>query len=239
MQLEPPVPLSSYDGGTEMFFDGFDEAQVAAGIAQGRLQEYLDTIGPPGSWACDPQKGTLTMRGKTFAAQMLGSWGRTEWLWSWANPFLNIPFEKTSIARAMRDEQREELVDGMDAFTIPFVDFEGAATPHHIAMQVIARGHADAYYVCQFPESQSVYAIEHGQIVPQWPKLYELQRAITNAMAGEGLHAGVRAIEQGARFLGLTPDRTADRMVVHDGDDVLVVQLDGDAITKINADVKL
>jgi len=236
MSLQPPVPLSSYVGGTEMFWDGFDLAQVAAGIGQGRLAEYLDTIGPPGSFACDPHKGTLVLRGKTFAAQMLGSWGRTEWLWSWANPFLEIPDDKTTIARAMRDEMAG---DGMNAFTIPFVDFEGEAGPHHIAMQVIGQGHAEAYYVCQFPESQTVYAIVKGQVVPQWPKLYELQRAITNAMAGEGLVDGIRAIEQGARFLGLTPDRTAKQLTVRDGSDRLVVELDGDAITKINADVKL
>ena len=236
MTLQPPVPLSSSRGGTEMFWEGFDDAQVAGGVAQGRLQEYLDTIGPPGSWACDPHKGMLVLRGKTFAAQMLGSWGRTEWLWSWANPFLKIPDDKTTIARAMRDEMAG---DGMNAFTIPFVDFEGEAGPHHIAMQVVGHGHADAYYVCQFDESQVVYVIAKGQIVPQWPKLYELQRAITNVMAGEGLKAGIRAIEQGARFLGLTPDRTAKHLVVRDGSDKLVVELDGDAIRKIDADVKL
>jgi hypothetical protein len=231
MQLDPPVPLSSLAGGTDDFLAGFHASQVAAAIAQNRLTETLDAIGPPGAWACDPKAGTLQLRGKTFAAEMLGSFGETEWLWAWANPFLGIPHDKTALSRAARDARIAPFAE------VPFIDLEDAGGPHHIAMQVIGHGFGGAYYVCQFPGSQVVYALV-GDLAPQWPKLYELQRAITSVME-HGLHDGVTAITMGAHYLGLVADRTEKQLVVRDGDDHLVAALDGDAITKLDASVKL
>jgi hypothetical protein len=231
MQLDPPVPLSSIEGGTAQFLAGFHASQVAAAIAQNRLQETLDAIGAPGKWACDPQAGTLQLRGTTFAAEMLGSFGETEWLWAWANPFLAIPESKTTLSRAARDAYIAPM------FAVPFVDLEDAGGPHQIAMQVIGAGFGAAYYICQFPGSQVVYALK-DELAAQWPKLYELQRAITTVLA-TGMQDAVAAITMGADYLGLSADRTATQLVVRDGNDHLVAHLIGDSVTKIDSSVKL
>jgi hypothetical protein len=206
--------------------------QVAGAIAHFRLQETLDKLGPPGQWHCDPIAGTLTLRGHTFAAEMLGTYGRTEWLWAWANSFQNLPEDKTTISREARDEL------GIPVLETPFVDLEGIGGPHQIAMQVIGYGLGAGYYVCAFPESYAVYALLDGEVRPEWPKIYELQRALQAVMM-DGLQDGVMAIMQAARYLGVSTEPTAKALTVYDGDDRLVVHLEGQSITKIDASVKL
>ena len=119
----------------------------------------------------------------------------------------------------------------------PFVDLEGRG-PHEIAMQVVGAGFGDAYYVCEFPGSHVVYALTPGQLEAQWPKLYELQRALTDALSN-GLPNGAASLANAATRMGLAIDRTADRITLRDGEGMLTAQLSGEHITNMTMNTPL
>jgi len=230
VELDPPVAIEDKGALTAARALGV----VAATLRQNRLEDTLNALGPPGQWHCDPHAGTLNLRGRTFAAEMLGSFDGHNWLWSWANPFLRIPDEKTRISRGAREA--DERI-GTSVVATPFVAL-GDLTPHDIAQLVTGYGLADAYYVCQFPGSQVVYALVPGQLTPSWPLLYELQRAVTSALA-DGLANGARALEHAAMQLGLATERSRDSLVVRDGDDHLTAKLADGELRDITSTVTL
>lgn len=235
VSLPRPTLLSSLPGGAAAFITAFETTFVAASIGQTRLRETLETIGPPGAWKADPVAGTLELRGKAFPAELLGTFDGTRWLWAWANPFLQLPDDKTTLSRGARDAA---AALGAPVLGVPFVDLEGQGGPHHVASQVVGNGFGDAYYVCEFPDSTAVYAIAEGEVAPKWPRLYELQRAITEGLA-MGLANPVAALTRAAAVLGLHPERGDQVIVVRDGSDSLTAALDGDRVAKITSTVEI
>jgi hypothetical protein len=161
---------------------------------------------------------------------MLGSFDGENWLWAWGNPFLKIPEDKTTLSRGAR-----ESIGAVGER--PFVDLEGRG-PHEIAMQVMAAGFGDAYYVCEFPGSQIPYALLPGQLAPKWPKLYELQRALTDALE-TGLPHAAESLANAAKRMGLAVDRTAARLLIVDGTNTMTANLDGDHITGVTTNTTL
>lgn len=230
MELDPPTPIEDLDALRSARAIGM----VAATLRQNRLDDTLNAIGPPGQWHCDPHAGTLNLRGRTFAAEMLGSFDGKAWLWAWANPFLRIPDEKTRISRGAREA--DERI-GTAVLATPFVAL-GELGPHDIAPLVTGFGLADAYYVCRFPGSEIVYALVPGQLTPSWPLLYELQRAATDALAA-GLANGARSLEHAAVQLGLPTERSRDSLIVRDGDEQLTAKLVDGELREITSTVTL
>src|SRR6267142_1875510 len=175
MDIGPPVALEALPGGVETFRTARARAFVAAEIGQARLVDVLDAIGPPGMFRCDPYTRTLVLRGRELVAEMLGTFDGEAWLWAWANPFLALPEASTTLSRAMRDARITP------AFTESFVTL-GEHGPHDMALIATGNSFGDAYYIADLEGTRAAYAITPGQLAPAWPKLYELQRALTNSL---------------------------------------------------------
>ena len=131
---------------------------IVASQAQDRLAITLDEIGPPGMASWDPVAGTIVLRGRTFQAEQLGSFDGSSWLWSWANPYLNIPEQHTSIARAMRAAAGRL---GLPAFGAAMIEDDDEALPDMIGGLAIAHGFTEAYFVAN---RSQVYALVAGQL---------------------------------------------------------------------------
>jgi hypothetical protein len=230
VELDPAVPIDDLAA----LHAARSLATVAATLRQNRLDDVLATLGPAGQWHCDPHAGTLRLRGKVFAAEMLGSFDGQAWLWAWANPFLRIPDDKTRISRRAREA--DDRI-GTSVVATPFIAL-GELGPQHIAPLVTGFGFADAYYVCRFPTSDAVYGLVSGQLAPSWPLLYELQRAVADALAG-GLVDGARSLEHAAVQLGLSTERSRDQLLVRDGDEQLVAKLQSGELREITSTVAL
>lgn len=235
VSLPRPTPLSSLPGGTAAFTSAFETTFVAASIGQTRLREALETIGPPTPWKADPIAGTLELRGKTFAAELLGTFDGTSWLWAWANPFLKLPDDRTTLSRGARDAS---AVLGAPVLGVPFVDLEGQGGPHHVAVQVVGNGFGDAYYVCDFPDNTAVYALAEGELPARLPRLHELQRAMTEGLA-TGLANPVAALTRATAVLGLHAERTDGAVIVRDGAHALTAVIEGDRIAKITSTIEI
>lgn len=230
MELDRPVPIDDLAALSAARSLG----TVASTLRQNRLEDTLATLGPPGPWHCDPHAGTLRLRGKTFTAEMLGSFDGRAWLWAWANPFLRIPENKTRISRAAREADERIGTSVVATPLLALGDFDS----HHIASLVTGFGLADAYYVCRFPSSEAVYALVLGQLAPRWPLLYELQRAVTDVLV-DGLVNGARSLEHAAVQLGLSTERSRDRLIVRDGGEHLMATLDGGDLREVTSTVAL
>ena len=96
--------FSEIPGRREAFDRSHAEIGVLASVGQARFSATLDRIGPPGAARWDPIAGEVELRGRTFRAEQLGSFDGRSWLWSWANPHLEIPArEKILIRTVHRD----------------------------------------------------------------------------------------------------------------------------------------
>ena len=72
-QLPDARGFSEIAGGRDAFDRAHAQIAAAASVAQSRLSAALDRIGPPGVARWDPVKGEVELRGRTFRAQMIGS----------------------------------------------------------------------------------------------------------------------------------------------------------------------
>lgn len=201
-------PFSRITGGREAFDRAHAEVSLAAAVAQARLSATLDRIGPPGQTAWDPVAGTVMMRSRTFAAQQLGSFDGQSWLWSWANPHLVIPDEKTALARSLRD-RAEEI--GVPAFAVPMIEARDERLPYMLGAFAIAHGAGEAYYLAN--QSQ-VYMFEPGQLdrTKDTP-LDQLRAAIAAADAQGVAYDLARGLPRVAKQLGIEV-ATEDRAIV-------------------------
>lgn len=145
--------FSELPGGREGFDRAHAEIASVANAAQQRLSDDLDAIGPPGSTRWDPIKGEVELRGRVFRAEQLGSFDGASWLWSWANDHLNIPPEKTTMARRLREKG--------GVFAEPMIAAD-ETLPYMMGDFAIAYCGVEAYWIAN--QSQ-VYVFEPGQLV--------------------------------------------------------------------------
>jgi hypothetical protein len=117
----------------------------------------MPPITPP-TVAWNPHEATLDYRGRTFHAEQLGSFDGRSWLWSWANPFLDLPAEKTTIARRLRDSA-DEL--GIPALAEPHIACTDERLPHRFGTLAVGHGLAESYY---HANQQQVLVVLHGQL---------------------------------------------------------------------------
>jgi hypothetical protein len=149
-------PFSSLPGGREAFDEAHARIAAAAAAAQERLSMALDAIGPPGAARWDPIAGEIELRGKVLRAEQLGSFDGSSWLWSWANPHLEIPEAKTTVARRLRDSK------AVAAFAEPMIQAADERLPYMMGDFAIASSGVDGYWLA---DHSQVYVIKPGQLV--------------------------------------------------------------------------
>lgn len=76
-----------------------EEHVVAAALKEARIE----AIARDGEWSADLDEGTLTVGGRTYAAELLGtqSAGDDTFLWGWEHP--SAPEHRRGLARTVRD----------------------------------------------------------------------------------------------------------------------------------------
>lgn len=219
--LIEPLTLPELDGGPAAWWGAVSDALVLGMVRQHRLDDHLATIGPPGRWRCDPLKGELELRGRVFPAEMVGSWGDGSWLWAWANPFLNIPDARTTRTREAREAAQSLEIA---ALACPHVLAEDV-DPHLYGLVLAGNSYVEAFYVCDFPGSRSVYGVLEP-LPATWPKIRELDRACTAALATGHLRDAAKALAHAAFVLDVGCETTDDGLMLHEAADTLVVTLD-------------
>lgn len=152
-----PTDWTSLAGGRAAFEAAYAEIADLADQRQHRLAAALDELGPPGMAAWDPFQGFVELRGRRFDAQMLGSFDGRTWLWSWANPHLQIPAPLTAYARGLRD--LAPRVSPALAAAMIADDDEGL--PAMFGALAIAHGFGEAFYCAN--ESQ-IYLLAPAQL---------------------------------------------------------------------------
>jgi hypothetical protein len=220
-----PEPFSNIEGGRAAFDRAYAELAVVAALGQARFSATLDRIGPPGQARWDPIAGEIELRGRTFEAQQLGSYDGNSWLWSWANPYLSIPEDKTAVARALRDRAAEV---GIAALGVPAIAVRDESVKYMLGGIAIAHGCCEAYYIAN--ESQ-VYLLAPGQLDrPKDPPIARLRAAI-DAVDTAGVPCDLtRALPFAARALEIECAQEARRLIVRarDSRDELEVHLTSD-----------
>ncbi len=219
--LIDPLSLPELDGGPAAWWGSVSDSLVLGMVRQNRLDDHLATLGAPGRWRCDPLKGELELRGKVFRAEMIGSWGDGSWLWSWANPFLNLPDVRTTQTREARDAAS---VIEIPVLACPHV-FAEDVDPHLYGLVLAGNGYVEAYYVCDFPGSRSVYGLI-DELPATGPKIRELDRACTAALATGHLRDAAKALAHAAFVLDVGCETTDHGIMLHDAGDTLVATLD-------------
>lgn len=185
-------------GGREAFDRAHAEIRPVAEAAQQRLADALDAIGAAGQWGWDPIKGELALRGRVFRAEPLGSFDGATWLWSWANDYLAIPQEKTTMARRLRAKG--------GVFAEPMIAASDETLPYMMGDFAVAYCGAEAYWVAN---GSQVCVFEPGQLVA--PRLRRLASCfVSKALTLDAVRAHLDE-------LGLWPA----------GDGVLEVERDG------------
>ena len=221
MASEPDFkPFSAISGGRAAFDLAYAELSVAAALGQARFSATLDRLGQPGQARWDPVAGEIELRGRTFEAQQLGSFDGNSWLWSWANPYLKIPEDKTAFARVLRDRAKEL---GIAALGVPAIAARDERVPYMFGGLAIAYGAGEAYYLAN--QSQ-VYMLAPGQLDrPKDPPIARLRAAIDATLVAGVPCDLARAVPYAARELELACEREERRIVVRDGRDELVVNV--------------
>jgi hypothetical protein len=159
-----PTPWSEIAGGRAALDAAAEKVRTKVEELQARFTAALDALGPPGMAGWDPFAGTLELRGHTFQAEQLGSFDGTSWLWSWANTYLNIPQEKTTLARALRDAADELGVPGLRT---PFIADTDEELPFLLGGLAIAHGFGEAMY---YANQSQIYLLRPGQLRQVAPK---------------------------------------------------------------------
>lgn len=211
-----PVPVTSLPGGLDHTRIAIERALVTTTIKQMRLEDVLDAIGPPSQALCDADAGTITLRGKTFGAEVLGRLTGTVWRWAWAES--RYPAARTSLARGA-----QAAAERFDApiLAVPAIDLEGLLPMGDVVSLAVGHGFGDAFFVAEIDEAQVVFALMPGQLVARWNRLEELNRAITSVL----LKSPGESIAVAARYLGLQVEVSSQEIVVRDGADTLKARL--------------
>jgi hypothetical protein len=162
----------------------------------------------------------------------VGSFDGESWLWSWANPFLRIPTQKTTVSRALRDSA-EKL--GVPALAVPMIAARDERLPYMMGNFVVAHGFAEAYYLAN---RSQVYAIAAGQLeADRLGPIDEVRRALASCSVGDLSCDLRRAIPFAAQRLGLDLAREERALVLRSRDprDELRISLtrDGLALRKL------
>ena len=215
--------FANIEGGRAALDRSYAELAIAAALGQARFSAMLDRIGPPGTARWDPIAGEIELRGRTFEAQQLGSFDGNSWLWSWANPYLAIPEDKTTAARALRDRASEL---GIPALAVPAIAERDEHIPYIFGGIAVAHGLGEAYYIAN--QSQ-VYLVAAGQLErSKDPPIARLRAAIDTADATGVAYDLSRALPFAARTLGVECVREPRRLVVREGRDELQIHLTSD-----------
>jgi uncharacterized protein DUF6882 len=214
---DAPVPVSSLPGGLDLARVAIERALVTTTIKQMRLADVLDAIGPPSQAQCDAEAGTITLRGKTFGAEPLGTYDGTVWRWAWASEPA-FAEAHTTLARGARASA--ERIDAILLQT-PAIDLEGVLPMGDVVSLAVGHGFGDAFFVADMDERQVVFALMPGQLTPRWDRLEELNRAITSVL----LASPGESIALAARYLGLKVEASGQEIIVRDGADTLKARL--------------
>lgn len=219
--LVDPKTLPELAGGANAWWNAVSDALILATVRQHRLDDHLATLGPAGRWRCDPNKGELELRGKVLGAEMIGSFGGGSWLWAWANPFLGLPAQRTTRSREARDTA-DAL--GIAALACPHIYAEDV-DPGMFGALIAGNGFVEACYVAEFPGSRTLYGVI-DELPAQWPKIREIDRAATSALASGLLRDAAKALAHAAFVLDVGCEETSEGLMLHDAGDSLVVTLD-------------
>ncbi len=221
------LSFTEIPGGREAVDRAYAETAIVSALGQARLSAALDRIGPPGQMRWNPAAGELVMRGKLFAAEQLGSFDGETWLWSWANPYLEIPEAKTTIARSLRD--RASTL-GVAALAVPMIAAADERIPYLFGAIGLGHSDAEAYYIAN--QSQ-VYLFAPGQLGPPPAPLEALRTAIASVEAS-GMTTDIAAgLPLAAARLGLPLVRSEHEIVVGEGRDAVHVPLGGAAVSLV------
>ncbi|MBW1811290.1 MAG: hypothetical protein JRJ87_24085 [Deltaproteobacteria bacterium] len=162
-------------GGFGHFLDETNPYAIVADVRQRSFDRFLDGTVKPGGIRFDPFLRELEMRGRVFQAELIGSLGRSDWLWAHKNPFLKLSDEQSTVCRALADKWKSVVLGVM------CVDFPGQdrmLVQHRLAGVCVGLGLGDAYYVAN--DSQT-YVILPGQI-PLTDPLTDINFAIDDAL---------------------------------------------------------
>ncbi|MEM9074673.1 MAG: DUF6882 domain-containing protein [Myxococcota bacterium] len=210
-----PLPWSAIDGGYEAFEAEYCKGALLAAVKQNRFADHLEALGPPGMARWDPFLGEVDLRGHTFRAEQIGSFDGHSWLWAWANTYLNIPDERTTIARALRDLG--------PALQTPSIASSDERLPYMIGALALAHTNVEGYYIAN---SSQVYAILSGQITTDQEPLAEVHRAIDSLSAEPSLRfTPATALPVAATALGIDMVGDDRHCVLRKGDEELPVDL--------------
>ena len=208
---QPMTPLDAIDGGLEAFERAFAERALVAALKQRRFGAHLDSLGAPGGAAWDPIQGYVTLRGTHFAAEQLGSFDGRGWLWSWANHHLQIPDDKTTVARALRDQV------GLPAFRESMIAAADERLPYLMAGFALAHSDRSGYFIAN---RSQVYVMARLPPLEAPVTVAELEDT-TCALRAEPIMPfdAARALRFAAETLGLAHEATDERVIVTiDGD---------------------
>jgi hypothetical protein len=223
--LSQGVELSALPGGREAFDAAHAEVAVLAQVLQQRFAAALDRIGPPGAASWDPHAAQIALRKRTFSAQQLGSFDGESWLWSWANPHLALPEDKTTVARALRDRAAELRIPALSESMLLAADEQ---LPYMLGDLAIGHGLGEAYYLAN--QSQ-VYVVAPGQLPRgKRPAVDELREALDAVARAFPAHDLARGLAFAADRLGVPTERTPRALVARDGKDEVGVPLAPDGL---------
>lgn len=200
------------EGGRDAFDRAYTQAALLAAVKESAFQDHLDELGPPGPTRWDPMAAEVEQRGHTFQAELVGSFDGSSWLWSWANPYLSLGADCTTLARRLRDTIGPAQDGG--ALRTPMIETSDRALPWMMGAMALAHAGSDGLYIAN---SSQVYAIRSGQVPLVRPTVSALQRAMRILETQPGIpYDPVSAAQFAAHRLGLQVRREEAVIVIGD-----------------------
>ncbi len=196
----------------------YAEVSVFGAVHQNRFAARLQALGPPGAARWDPGLGEVELRGHTFRAEQLGSYDGRSWMWSWANPHLALPDDKTVMARSLRDSTLD-----VPARLEQEIFVQDERLPFMVASLAIGHCGAEGYYIAS--QSQ-VYGIAPGQVPAlEISAVEELHQAMLSLLPTPMPHNMPVAVRFAAKQLGLEVVEEERSLVVQEGRKALRIAL--------------
>ena len=223
MSAPKPAAWSEISGGRAALEVAHAAIADDAASRQLRLGRRLDVIGMPGAVSWNPQLAEIVLRGRTFRAQLLGSFDGASWLWSWANSHLGLDEERTAFARGLRDAAARL---GLDALATEMIADDDEGLPAMLGDLAIAHGFGEAYWIAN---ASQVYLFEPGQLEPEdGPVPTPVRIAVCFSKRPRTLDDALAALR--------INDELAAAPIVRVNDDLATIQSEGYAVRLVRLD---
>ena len=165
-------------GGYEKLVVDTAAYRMIASAKQRALTRYLDRLGPPGRIRMDPRARELELRGHVFEAELIGSYGKVDWLWAWGNLHLGLEESMMAIAKEVKANTLH-LRPCQEACVAFRPDAHRLFVQNMFGAIAVACGAADVYFIGN--ESQT-YGLCKGQIPDDQEQLADVCFALNESL---------------------------------------------------------